>query len=396
MKKHLPPGSGSYSEQKKPVPSGENREGPQITVARVSDSMTSGKPAKKRSRKKYFWLLALIPVVILIAAVAVYAHFRDTYKKTVFVDQSYVDSWDQLTDPNSSPSTDPSGALVTPPPEATPLPTPTDIAVEPPNLNDVDTRNDPIIQKDRIDANIENLLIIGIDGADIDNEGHRSDTMLVVSINQSTQKVKLVSIMRDIWTYFPTTNSWNKINASYAFGGPGQTVNIINESFDLDIQEYIVMDFSGYKDIIDLLGGVTVKLSAQEATRVPGIDGAGTYTLTGEQALAYSRIRKIDSDFMRVQRQRNVLLALFKGMRSQDPVTQYNLAVDALEYMRSNIPGQDITGRLLDLAVQIDTSIDQMTIPESGMYKVHDGGTWYMSLNWESQKESLHEYLYGA
>jgi LCP family protein required for cell wall assembly len=207
--------------------------------------------------------------------------------------------------------------------------------------------------------------------------------------------VKLVSIMRDIWTYFPNTNSWNKINASYAFGGPGQTVNIINESFDLDIREYIVMDFSGYKDIIDLLGGVTVKLSAQEASYVPGISGAGTYTLSGEQALAYSRIRKIDSDFVRVQRQRNVLLALFSSMRDQDPVTQYNLAVDALEFMRSNIPGEDITGRLLDLAVQIDTAIDQTTIPESGMYKVHDGETWYMSLNWESQKASLHEYLYG-
>jgi len=395
MKKHLSPGSGRYSEQNDPGTSGGDHKGPPITVARVSDSPAPGIPAKKHSRKKYFRLLVLIPILLLVAAAAVYAHFRDTYKKTVFVDQSYVDSWDQFTDPNFLPSTDSSGVVVTPPPEATPLPTPTDIPVEPPNINDVDTRNDPIINKDRIDPAIENLLIIGIDGADLENEGHRSDTMLIVSINEDTKQVKLVSIMRDIWTYFPNTNSWNKINASYAFGGPGQTVNIINESFDLDIREYIVMDFSGYKDIIDLLGGVTVKLSAQEASYVPGISGAGTYTLSGEQALAYSRIRKIDSDFVRVQRQRNVLLALFSSMRDQDPVTQYNLAVDALEFMRSNIPGEDITGRLLHLAVQIDTAIDQTTIPESGMYKVHDGETWYMSLNWESQKESLHEYLYG-
>ncbi|MBN1774860.1 MAG: LCP family protein, partial [Clostridiales bacterium] len=320
MKKHLSPDSGRHTDtdQSDPKPSVEIREGPSITVARVSDSPAPGMSAKKFSRKKYFWLLALIPVVLVVAAVAVYAHFRDTYKKTVFVEQSYVDSWDQFTDPNFLPSTDSAGIVVTPPPEATPLPTPTDIPVEPPDLNDVDTRNDPIIKKERIDPAVENFLIIGIDGADVDNEGHRSDTMLIVSINGDTQKVKLVSIMRDIWTYFPNTNSWNKINASYAFGGPGQTVNIINENFDLDIQEYIVMDFSGYKDIIDLLGGVTVKLSAQEASQVPGIDGSGTYTLSGEQALAYSRIRKIDSDFMRVQRQRNVLLALFSGMRDED------------------------------------------------------------------------------
>ncbi len=395
MKKHTPNDPIQLSNPGGSNNNGEGLNKPPITVARVSDSKGSGNSVKKHSRKKYFWLLVLIPVVILITAAAVYINFRNTYKKTVFVDQSYVDSWDQFTDPGVLPSTDSSGAVVTPPPEATPLPTPTDIPVEPPSIDDVETRNDAIIKKDPIDPAIENLIVIGIDGADLENEGHRSDTMLIVSINKDTNTVKLASIMRDIWTYFPTTNSWNKINASYAFGGPGQTVNIINESFDLDIQEYIVTDFSGFKDIIDLLGGVTVKLSAQEATKIPGISGAGTYDLTGEQALAYSRIRKIDSDFVRVQRQRNVLLALLSSMRDQDPVTQYNLAVDSLEFIRSNIPGEDITGRLLDLAVQIDSSIDQMTVPESGMYKVHNEGTWYMSLNWESQKESLHEFLYG-
>ena len=366
-----------------------------VGIARVTGPRSANKAGSKHPRRKLLWLLAMVPVVIIIAAVSIYAHFQNTYKKQVFVEQSFVDSWDQLTDPNASVETDPSGSVVTPDPSANQPPMPSDIPVEPPKLSDVDIKNDPIIKKERMDPDIENLLIIGIDGADIDNEGHRSDTMLIVSINKKTQSVKLVSIMRDIWTYFPNRYSWNKINASYAFGGPGQTVNIINEGFGLDVQQYVVMDFSGYRDIIDLLGGVTVKLTSQEASKVPGISGAGTYTLSGDQALAYSRIRKIDSDFVRVQRQRNVLLALFSSMRKQDPVTQYNLAVDALEYMRSNIPANDITGRFLDLVVQIDSSMDQMTIPETGMYTVHDEGTWYMSIKWEDQKESLHEFLYG-
>lgn len=396
MKKHdIQPTTKSEKHSPKPTEMSPEITGAPAGIARVSRVQSSGKSAKRHPRRKFFWLLVLIPVVLLIAAGAIYARFHDRYKNQVYVEQSFVDSWDQLTDPSAVVETDPSGFVVTPDPSESQPPAQTDIPAEPPKLSDVDIKNDPIIKKDRIDPDIENLLIIGIDGADIDNEGHRSDTMLIVSINQKTKTVKLVSVMRDIWTYFPNKNSWNKINASYAFGGPGQTVNIINEGFGLDIQEYVVMDFSGYRDIIDLLGGVTVKISSQEATKVPGIDGAGTYTLSGDQALAYSRIRKIDSDFVRVQRQRNVLLALFAAMRKKDPITQYNLAVDALEFMRSNIPAADITGRLLELAVQIDSSMDQMTIPESGMYKVHDEGTWYMSIKWDKQKESLHKFLYG-
>ena len=365
-------------------------------MTRGDSSSRSGNTSRGGPGRRGSLIFLLIPLVILIAGAAVFTRFYRQYKSNTFVEQSYVDSWDQLTDPNIPALTDSSGSAVTPPPEATPLPTPTDIPLEPPNLNDVDIKNDPIIRKEPIDPDIENILVIGIDGADIDNEGHRSDTMLIVSINRKTREARLVSVMRDIWTYFPNRHSWNKINASYAFGGPGQTVNILNEGFGLDIQEYIVMDFSGYKEVIDILGGVTIKLSADEAGKVPGISGAGTYTLTGEQALAYSRIRKIDSDFVRVQRQRNVLLALFKEMREKDPVTQYNLAVDALEFMRSNIPATDITGRFLSLAVQIDSSMDQMTIPGKGMYKVHDGATWYMSIKWEEQTEALHEFLYGG
>ncbi|MBN1775684.1 MAG: LCP family protein [Clostridiales bacterium] len=392
MKKHRSPFPVSPEPESPPA----KRATTSIKIARVSGHGKKNTPKKPSSRTMFLWLLVLIPVILLAGAAGVYSHFQNSYHKDTYVRQSFVDSWNQLTDPNAFPATDASGLAISPDPDSPPLPTPTDIPAEPPKLSDVDIRNDPIIRKERIDDDVENLLIIGIDGGDIDNEGHRSDTMLVISIDHKTQKVKLVSIMRDIWTYFPNRNTWNKINASYAFGGPGQTVNIINESFDLDIQQYIVMDFSGYQDLIDLLGGVSLRISEQEASVIPGLSGAGTYTLSGEQTLVYSRIRKIDSDFIRVQRQRNVLMALLKSIRGKNPATQYDLAVDALKYMRSNIPAKEITGRFLKLAVQIDESMDQMTVPEAGMYTVHNEGTWYMSLKWDRQIDALHEFLYGS
>jgi hypothetical protein len=89
-------------------------------------------------------------------------------------------------------------------------------------------------------------------------------------------------------------------------------------------------------------------------------------------------------------------MAIFKYIRGENPTKQYSIAVDSLEYMRSNISGTDISGRLFELALKMDSNIDQLTVPGKGMYKVHNEGTWYMSLDWDEQVESLHTFLYGA
>jgi len=365
------------------TPSGEHNS------ANIQTPDPSSKTTHHHSKKKLLWLIAVIPAILLITAGSLYGYYISKYQKEVYVDQSFVDSWDQLPNASSTPTATIAQDDVQPP-------TPTGVAVEPPTLDDVEGLNDPIIKKTPIDSNIENLLIIGIDGTDLENEGHRSDTMLIVSINKSTGTVKLASVMRDIWAYYPNQNAWNKINASYAWGGPGQTVNIINENFDLDIQEYVVLDFSGFESIVDMLGGLEIELTDKEASSILDKSSGGTFLLNGEQALAYSRTRKIDSDFVRVQRQRNLLMAIFKYIRGENPTKQYSIAVDSLEYMRSNISGADISGRLFELALKMDSNIDQLTVPGKGMYKVHNEGTWYMSLDWDEQVESLHTFLYGA
>ena len=201
--------------------------------------------------------------------------------------------------------------------------------------------------------------------------------------------------MRDIWVYFPNKNAWGKINASYAYGGPGQTVNIINSNLELDIKEYIVLDFTSFIELVNVVGGVEVTLSDKEASAVPGIDVSGTHTLNGDQAIAYSRLRKIDSDFVRVERQRAVLMSVFNQMRQKDPGSQIDIAMRMLDYMRSNIEAKHMTGRLMELALQLDESVEQTTIPENNMYTVHNDGVWYLSLNWDRQVESLHAFLYG-
>lgn len=386
-----PPNTPAASSQKSSDASASDLQDPDPSSGKPGD-----KKPNRRSKKKLLWLIAIIPALLLIIAGSLYGYFIHKYQKNVYVKPSYVDSWEQLPDASSTQSdSDPTAVTTTIGPDDVQPPTPTGVPVEPPKLDDVKGTNDPIIKKTPIDENIENLLIIGIDGTDIDNEGHRSDTMLIVSINKSEGTVKLVSVMRDTWAYYPNKKCWNKINASYAWGGPGQTVNIINENLDLDIQEYVVLDFAGFEDVVDLIGGLQIELTDKEAGKVIGKKTAGSYLLNGEQALAYARIRKIDSDFVRVQRQRNVILTIFKELRGKNPADQYSIAVDSLQYMRSNISGTDITGRLFELALKVDSNFEQMTVPGKGMYKVHNEDSWYMSVNWDKQAKALHTFLYG-
>jgi len=348
--------------------------------------------ANKHTRRKFLWLL-VIPGLLIILAGSVYGYYVLRYNDKVSVDQRYVNSWHDLPGQTTIPGAIPGETVAQ---DASQAPTPTGVEEGPATLSDVDGKNDPIIKIDPIDPNIENILLIGIDGGDGLNIGHRSDTMLIASINKEKKTVKLTSLMRDIWAYFPNRDAWDKINASYAYGGPGQTVNIVNYNFDLDIQKYVVTDFEGFRSIVNIIGGAEIEVTDKEAPKITGLTSGGTYVLDGAQTLQYARIRKIDSDFARVQRQRTVLLSIFAGLRGETTVNQVRAANQSLEFMRSNIDATDITGRLFSLALQVDSSIEQRTIPESGMFKIHDSGTWYMSLNWEKQVASLHEFIYGA
>lgn len=376
-----------------------------------STKYSESKTAGKYNRRKLLWLLAVIPAFLIILAASVYGYYMIRYTNKVSVDQSYVNSWNDLPSQTTAARAAPSGTVssatsqvptaadasqASSPSDISQAPSPTGVETGPATLADVDGHNDPIIRIDPIDPNIENILLIGIDGGDELNIGHRSDAMLICSINKEKNTVKLTSVMRDIWAYFPSRDAWDKINASYAYGGPGQTVNIVNYNFKLDIQKYVVTDFEGFRSIVNTIGGVWIEVTDKEAEKIPGLTSGGTYLLDGTQALIYSRIRYIDSDFSRVQRQRIVLLSIFAAFRGESAVKQMLAANELLGFIRSNIDASDAAGRLFGLALKIDGSIEQRSIPEAGMYTVHDAGTWYMSLDWEKQAASLHEFIYGT
>ena len=167
------------------------------------------------------------------------------------------------------------------------------------------------------DDDLINIMLIGQDRREGEAR-QRSDSMILCSINPDNGKVSLISFMRDLYVQIPGGYSDNRLNAAYAFGGFPLLADTIYTNFGITIDGSVEVDFSGFSQVIDTLGGVDIQLTAQEAEVVRGGAVEGMNHLDGEHALQYARIRKIDNDFNRTQRQRNVLETIYKKFRNAD------------------------------------------------------------------------------
>ena len=179
-----------------------------------------------------------------------------------------------------------------------------------------------------------NVLITGQDRRDPDSWG-RSDTMILCSINAEADTVTMVSFLRDLYVPIPGHGS-NKLNAAYSWGGVELLNETLVQNFEVSIDGNIELDFFDFVVLIDHLGGVNVKLTEAEVNYLQkrGHKGlaAGENCLTGEQALAYSRIRYLDSDFVRTERQRTVLAQVLNRLQALD----WNELKDAVDMLLEN------------------------------------------------------------
>ena len=173
--------------------------------------------------------------------------------------------------------------------------------------------------------------------------GTNSDTIMICSINQKTYEVKLVSVYRD--TYLDTIdNGYNKCNSAYAVGGAETAVSMLNKNLDLNISDYVTVNFEAVVELVDLFGGVDINLTEGEVQLLNGylvegrevlgrecedVPGPGLQHLNGMQALAYSRIRYIGLDYERTERQRTVLEQVLEKVKSSGIFT-LNKAIDTL------------------------------------------------------------------
>lgn len=240
-------------------------------------------------------------------------------------------------------------------------------------------------------------------------KGNRSDTIIIASINNDTQEVKLVSVFRD--TYLDLANGkFNKCNGAYSAGGPEQAMAMLNKNLDLDIKYYISVDFAALTETIDLLGGIYIDVDESEighlnnytveTSKVTGVvtqklTQTGLQLLDGVQATSYCRIRyTAGDDFKRTERQREVIGEIVSTAKKAD-ISEIN---DIINAVFSKIATNYTNEEIIQMAPEMIgySIVDTQGFPfDRVAASVKGKGSCVVPVNLAENVKQLHEYLFG-
>ena len=306
----------------------------------------------------------------------------------------------------------------------------------------LDAEIDDTVDPKKLDLNenlpdhVVNILLIGIDGRseNIESGSQHGDVQIIVSINKEDGSIKLTSVLRDLYVTIPGYKSKNRINVSYSRGGGQLAMRTMNKLLELNIEHYVVINFYGLASIIDSLGGVDIELTKAEAAAINtyikknlkkgGYDNQdksyerqdlekvnGVQHLDGIQAVMYARLRSIDNDFKRSERQRHLLEVLLGKVLEGglDTNKLLSLMEICLPYAETNMSAWN----MMELAMGVlqsdiltklengDSLLDQFRIPmdETWKYYTTDAGASVVSFrNTKRQQENVegvHNFIYG-
>ena len=261
---------------------------------------------------------------------------------------------------------------------------------------------------------IENILLIGLDGTN-DKLPKRSDTMIILTIDKLNKSLKLTSLARDTLVKIPGRGE-EKLTHAYAYGQEELLMQTLNENFDLDIKDYAVVNFKSFIDIVDIIGGVDINVNEKEihhlnevikecygvnhedTKNIEYITSSGNHNLNGYQALAYARIRKLDTIYKRDERQRLILTNIAHKL-SDVSISKYpQIAKSILRHIKVNIA----FNKIIDLAFiaheLASYDISQLEFPiseyrEEG--RIGEKGTYVVKWDKNKNIELLHQFIYG-
>ncbi len=254
--------------------------------------------------------------------------------------------------------------------------------------------------------NIINIVLVGQDRRE--GQGRqRSDSMILCTINKEMKTITMTSFLRDIYVNIPGYYR-QRLNVAYQLGGYKTLNATLEHNFGVSADHCIEVDFAGFENIINVLGGVDIDLTEAEAKYLNRRgnwdvqDGpvdwnlkAGVNTLTGAQALAYSRIRALDNDWGRTNRQRTVLTALLQKAKGMS-LTQINdFANQVLPMIATDMSPSEITGYVMELFPLLgDLNIKTQTIPANGTWQYATiNGDAVITVNFEKNQQILRELL---
>ncbi len=267
-----------------------------------------------------------------------------------------------------------------------------------------------VIETDLVyDQDVVNILLIGADKRSDEREQGRSDTTMIATIDLKNGKLKLTSLMRDMYIDIPGYG-YHKFNAAYQFGGVQLVYKTIAENFGVKLDGYAEVDMEAFRACVDLIGGVPMELTEAEAYFLQTAYAtskhdekkvvAGQNLLTPYQALAYCRIRQdISGEYGRTDRQRKVLISIFNELKSADIMTITNICMKALNYVTTDLSEKQIRSLLMSVISMGTTEIEQLRIPYEGSFtegRLSGGGAWVIQPDYELNAQALQYFIFGT
>lgn len=269
-------------------------------------------------------------------------------------------------------------------------------------------------------THVLNVMLVGEDGYDPDVES-RADSAIIASINIDTKTITLTSVLRDTYAYWETepgnkeSGQFGKINGAKSSGDIKTYINAVEHLYKIKIDNYATVDFESFKTIIDTLGGVELEITSAEIKEINNdqktYDGTwidktfegntGVMKLTGQQALAYCRIRHIDSDNVRADRQKQCLMKVFESVKDAPSVKLLKIINDIVPYIKTDM-SRDMLVKVAKYAISqgwLNYSIVTNTVPNSRINEKGAGGQYYGAWCWKADfpqdAYNLQTMLYG-
>ena len=259
-----------------------------------------------------------------------------------------------------------------------------------------------------------NIALFGLDAREGESieSGVRSDSMMIASINNETNEVKVVSIFRDTLLK-QQDGTFDKANAAYSYGGPQEAIALLNRNLDLDIKNYMSVDFKALSDVIDALGGMELELTAEEVvhmnnycvetSEVTGKDYeriepevAGTYHLNGVQATSYARIRATaGGDYKRAERQRLVIEKIVEKAQKANLKTLDKIIDVVFPQVSTSFSSKDLIGIAANaLSYQLgETQGFPYSIADTDVVDGYEG-SYVVPSDFDGDVKKLHEFLF--
>lgn len=259
---------------------------------------------------------------------------------------------------------------------------------------------------DAYNQDVINVLLIGADT--ISGKSARSDTMILMSINNIKKRIVFSSFMRDTYVSIPGRKD-NRLNAAFAAGGPSLLIKTIKQNFDIDIDYYVMVSISSFEMAVDVIGGLDLTINADNynyfktwngikgLSEASATDGTHTIHLNGGQALAYARSRNFSNgDFTRTLHQRDLLKQAAARCRNCSLSELHELLKAVLPYVRTNIPKDTLKSMIWHALTYISYDITDARVPCPGSFQYANiNGREVLSVNLEANKRYLKAKIYG-